>query len=79
MDLIKANRIQELRIGNPMHSFRRIAEIIEEEFPEYPELHGNQLHGNQLHGMDLVLEAMETIYGKPIQEIDTKIRDEWDR
>lgn len=70
----KALRIQELRTGPVQHSLRRIAEIIEEEFPEYPELSGNQLHGS-----DLVLQAMEHIYGKPIQELPDSVREEWDR
>jgi hypothetical protein len=72
MDIIKARRIQELRTGKIIHSFRRIAEIIEEEFPEYP-----KLHGNQLYGMDLVKNAMKTIYGKSFLEIDNEVRDLW--
>ena len=74
METDKALRIQSLRTGEVAHSFRRIAELIEQEYPEYPEL-----SGDQLHGMDLVAEAMETIYGKPLIEIDESIREIWDR
>lgn len=74
MDMKKALRIQQLRTGTVRHSLRRIAEIIEEEFPDIPELSGNQLYGS-----DLVLEAMEAIYGKSISEIEESIREEWDR
>lgn len=74
MDRDKALRIQELRTGKIKHSLRRISEIIEEEYPQYPDLSGNQLHGS-----DLVLEAMETLYNKPIQEIEDSIREDWDR
>jgi len=70
----KAKRIQLLRAGPIQHSLRRIAEIIEAEYPEYPELSGNQLYGSEL-----VMEAMEFIYGKPINEISDEIRRKWDR
>lgn len=72
MDKEKAERIKSLRVGNKVSSFRRVAEIIEDEFPQYPELRGNQLHGK-----DLVVEAMEFIYGKPFLELSDEILDEW--
>lgn len=56
-----ALRIQELRSGNVMHSWRRIAEIVCEEFPDLPVQDGWQTvdaaHGNQLYGKDLCQEA----------------------
>lgn len=49
MNLQKAIRIYELRVGKyKSHSDRRIAEIIEDEFPLYPELRGVQMHGRDL-------------------------------
>jgi len=44
-----ALRIQELRAGPVMHSWRRIAEIICSEYPEAEQnLSGNQLYGEAL-------------------------------
>lgn len=43
-----AERVKELRCGERMHSWRRIAEIISEEFPQLGVNHGNQLDGKEL-------------------------------
>jgi hypothetical protein len=50
MDKAMADRIKELRCGRIVHSWRRIAEIIVEEYPNDfdPELSGNQILGMEL-------------------------------
>jgi hypothetical protein len=58
-----------------MHSWRRISEIICEEFPD----ESQELHGNQLHGVDLCKNAMLLLEGKEkIPEISDDIRNRWD-
>lgn len=58
-----ALRIQELRTGAKTHSWRRISEIICDEFPEYVKEQGydlEEIRGNQLHGKyDLCEEARQ--------------------
>lgn len=49
-----AKRIQELRTGKIVHSWRRIAEIICEEYDEEAE---HDLYGNQLYGSEMCKEA----------------------
>lgn len=71
MNLQKAKRIQELRAGKVMHSARRIAEIIEDEFPLYPEL-----RGNQLWGQELIKDALNILYGEWSSISDT-VLEEW--
>jgi len=70
----KALLIQKLRTGNPMHSWRRISEIVCELYPDEDQ----GLHGNQLHGQDLCRQAMETIYGKDVRDLPDEIRNKWD-
>lgn len=71
----KADRIKQLRTGNLMHSWRRISEIICEEFPD----ENKELSGNQLHGIDLCKNAMLFLYNaKNINDIPNKIRALWD-
>ena len=74
MDMKKALRICELRTGDVMHSWRRIAEVICEEYPAEPQ----DLHGNQMFGKDLCEEAMKTIYKKEFQKLEDYIRKEWE-
>lgn len=75
MDLRKAKRIQELRCGRVMHSWRRISEIICDEFPD----EDLALSGNQLHGVELCQEAMITLHGvNRIQDLSDSVRDRWD-
>lgn len=69
----KMMRIRELRAGNPMHSWRRISEIICDEFPEEDQ----ELRGNQIHGKDLCKEAMEYHYGMGFVDLDDETRQEW--
>ena len=40
--------IRKLRCGNPMHSWRRIAELFCQKFHQWTEFHGNQLFGIEL-------------------------------
>ncbi len=73
----KALRIQYLRTGPVMHSWRRISEIICEEFPEDT---NQELKGNQMHGKwDLCWEAMILLAGvTDIKDVPEKMREEWD-
>ena len=57
-----AERVKFLRVGGEViHSWRRVAEIICEEFPEQPKRDGwesvEDAHGNQLYGIDLCRAA----------------------
>jgi len=56
-----AVRVRELRNGQVMHTWRRIAEIICLEFPEQPIADGfdspEAISGNQLYGQDLCRRA----------------------
>ena len=72
MDIKKALRIKELRTGKLVCTFRKVAEIIEKEFPQDPNLSGNQFHGEEL-----VKEAMETLYSEPFEDIEDTVKDEW--
>jgi hypothetical protein len=75
MDLNKAKRIEQLRVGVVMHSWRRISEIICEEFAD----ENQELKGNQLHGVDLCKDAMVVLCGvSTIQEVPSFVRDRWD-
>lgn len=75
MDRKKAERIEYLRCGPKMHSWRRIAEIICEEFPDEVQ----ELHGNQMHGIDLCRDAMMFLLGcKRIQDVPNEERERWD-
>lgn len=65
-------RVKELRCGKLIHSWRRISEIICDEFPEFvKDVQGYdpvEIRGNQLHGMyDLCEEAME-YFGENTEE-----------
>ena len=64
----KALRIKELRIGSVQHSARRLAEVIEDEFPMC-----RDLRGNQLWGMELMAAAMEFLYKKDLRIFSKKI------
>lgn len=68
MPLPVAERIRELRtgrVGNVIHSWRRIAEVICEEYPKQISKKAwgtfKSLHGNQLYGIDLCREAAEVL------------------
>lgn len=75
MNRKKAERIEILRCGPVMHSWRRISEIICDEFSDEDQ----ELHGNQLHGVDLCRDAMMFLLGcKTIQEVPSEERDRWD-
>ena len=71
----KAKRIEELRCGPVIHSWRRISEIICEEFAD----EDNEMSGNQIHGKyDLCWEAMAFLYGNgEIGNVPNEIRDKW--
>lgn len=70
MDRTKAERIYELRKKGT--SMRRVAEIIEDEFPEIPELRGNQLWGK-----DLIYEAIEELEGMSVVKLSDEKLEEW--
>ncbi len=76
MDIKKAKRIEELRCGPITHSWRRISEVICEEFKdEDPELSGNQLHGKY----DLCWEAMALLHGDgDVGNVSQEIREKWE-
>lgn len=75
MDLNKAKRVEQLRCGPVMHSWRRISELICEEFPDEDQ----EMKGIQMHGQDLCLEAIITIHGfKDVLSIPVEVRDKWD-
>lgn len=56
-----AERVKHLRVSGPcIHSWRALAEVITDEFPEYTLSLGWTIegaHGNQLYGMDLQRNA----------------------
>ena len=65
MDKAQANRIKDLRCGPICHSWRRIAEIIVQEyFDEYDA----DLSGNQLVGKDLCNDAARCLGEDPSAE-----------
>jgi len=71
----KALRIRSLRCGIPVHSWRRISEIICEEFPDEDQ----DLKGNQLHGSDLCRDAMALLHGNgDFAKVSNQIRNKWD-
>lgn len=76
MNDLKARRIEALRCGPVQHSWRRISEIICDEFPdENQDLKGNQLHGKY----DLCWEAMIYLSGvSEIQDVPELVRAKWD-
>lgn len=74
MDIKKAFRICELRTGDRVHSWRRISEVICDEYSDEDQ----ELHGNQLHGVELCREAMSIIYKKEFKDLGKHIRKEWD-
>lgn len=75
MDLVKAKRIEELRCGPVVHSWRAISEKICEEFPDETQ----ELKGNQLHGVELCRDAMMRLHNfETIQEVPSVVRDKWD-
>lgn len=61
-----AKDIFKMRTEKPIHSLRRIAEVVCEKYPNYinckygTKAH-KKLHGNQLLGKDLVEEAAKVI------------------
>lgn len=74
-----ALRIQKLRTGQRVHTYRKIAEVICDEFPNFdPDDQQQDLRGNQLYGQYLCREAMTTLYSKPWYELSDEIRNEWD-
>lgn len=75
MNRKKAERIEQLRCGPVMHSWRRISEIVCEEFTDEDQ----SLKGNQLHGQDLCWEAMMFLLGcKDIRQVPDSERERWD-
>lgn len=77
MNRKKAERIQFLRTGPVMHSWRRISEIICDEFPDDPEEWRDR--GNQFHGIDLCRDAMMFLNGvTELKDLPEKVREEWD-
>lgn len=77
MNLKKAERIELLRCGPVMHSWRRISEIICDEFPNDPEEWRDR--GNQMHGIDLCKDAMMFLLGcKDMKQVPDSERERWD-
>lgn len=75
MNRRKAERIELLRTGPVIHSWRRISEIICDEFPDEDQ----DLSGNQLHGADLCCSAMMFLLGcKDLNEVPESERERWD-
>lgn len=76
MDLKKAKRIEELRTGPRVHSWRALSEVICREFTdEDPEMSGNQLHGKY----ELCWEAMMFLCGvTDMKDVPQEMRDKWD-
>lgn len=73
----KAERIEQLRCGPRMHSWRRISEIICDEFPNDPEEWRDK--GNQMHGIDLCKNAMLFLNNvADLGQISNAERDRWD-
>ena len=59
-----AIRIERLRVGKPMHSWRRIAEIIHEEYLWYISWNfddPDEIKGHQWLGQDLCKKAASTL------------------
>jgi len=59
-----AIRIERLRVGKPMHSWRRIAEIIHEEYLWYMSWNFDDpdgIKGHQWVGQDLCKKAAKTL------------------
>lgn len=58
-----------------MHSWRRISEIICDEFSDEPQ----ELKGNQMHGVDLCRDAMVLLTrSEDIKDVPEDIRMQWD-
>jgi len=76
MTLKKAKRIEELRTGKRIHSWRALSEVICEEFDDEDQSQaGNQLHGKY----DLCWEAMKLLYEVDnMNDLPDEIRDKWD-
>lgn len=78
MNKDKAERIEKLRCGPIVHSWRRISEIICEEYPDEDQA----LKGNQIHGRVLCEEAMWALYGSPsmdgFNDLPESIRYKWE-
>ena len=67
-----AEHIIKLRTEYPIHSWRRIAEVICDEYPLYiDQVFGNpkELRGNQLLGIELLRYAANTV-GRDYHEIE---------
>lgn len=65
-----AEHIKTLRTCKPHHSWRRVAEVVCERYPELPVSQGWELegaNGNQLYGIDLLKEAA-VVLGESYQE-----------
>ncbi len=54
----QAERIKVLRTGQRVHSWRRIAEVFCDEFPDSAD---KDLYGNQLYGIELCEVAADTL------------------
>lgn len=67
-----AEFVKFLRLGSVCHSWRRIAELVVEEFPGYAESQGwpsdAAAHGNQLFGKDLCHDAAEFLDIEELKE-----------
>lgn len=64
MKPIIAERIKTLRTGNRIHSWRRIAEVICDEFPDFvEETYGSIecIYGNQLYGKEMCQDARDVL------------------
>lgn len=70
----KAKRVEELRCGKVCHSWRRISEIICDEFND----ESKNLRGNQLHGRELCRKAMVFLNNCELRNIPEKERGRWD-
>jgi hypothetical protein len=71
-----AARVKELRVGPVIHSWRRIAEIICDEYPAQALADGwesaEAAHGNQLYGIDLCREAAKVL-GEHVDDWEDEI------
>lgn len=67
-----AEFVKFLRLGSVCHSWRRIAELVAEEYPEHAVSQGwpsaEAAHGNQLYGKDLCDEAAEFLDLEELRE-----------
>jgi len=72
MDLKKAKRVEELRCGNIMHSWRSISEVICEEFDD----ENQKSAGDQMHGYDLCVKALTTLFGT-WKSVSDEVKDKW--